>query len=197
MLIAAKERGEILLNFSGYFRHMGENDRCYTWVIDPDGQEVEAKIDYRKNYSSEGNKRWSIVGEECLVLRWARDQVARTFRESWEVVKLPKNGVTQAQREMVRAIEPHERFHGPGSGFDLSRVGTNTCSASRDIGAEQFDVPKLGAKPISRRPKKVERSSYEEPLEAPDSEDLAPTEGNNPKSAADLVAEMNMKWRIR
>lgn len=198
MLIAAKERGEILLNFSGYFRHMGENDQSDTWVIDPDGQEVEAKIEYRKRYTSEGSKTWSIVREDCLVLRWSRHQAARIFFESWEVVKLPKNGVTQAQREMVRAIEPHERFHGPGSGFDLSRVGTNACLASRDIGAEQFDVPKFGAKPIPRQLKKVERSSYEEPLEeAPDSEDLAPeTDGDEPKSAEDMIKAMNSKWNI-
>ncbi len=195
-LVAASEKGEILLNFGGHFRHMGENDQSDVWVIDPYGREVEAKIDYRKNYRSEGNKNWPIVREDCLVLRWARNQAGRTFFETWEVVKLPKNGVTPAQREAAKTMEPHERFHGPGSGFDLSRVGTNTCSASRDIGADQFDVPARGVKPVPRNIKGVKRIDVEELEEAPDeAPNQEQVEGDDPKSAEDLVKAMNSKWK--
>jgi len=130
---AAEERGEVLVNWEGHFRIMGENNQSNLWVINPDGEEVgPSEIDFRKRYTSEGDKRWNIVGPDQLALRWNRWQESRKFFESWEVVKLPVQGITEAQRATIRTLEPHERFNGKGTGFDLTRVGTVTVCVSRE-----------------------------------------------------------------
>ena len=146
-LLANAERGEVLINFGGHFRHMGDNDQCDVWVIGP-GQEVESEVSYRKRYTSEGDKHWPIVRPDELALRWTRSQGGGQFGETWEVVKLPVNRLTEAQREGARRVELHERFSGPGSGFDLSQVGMNACSANRDLGYDRFWVTSYGADPV-------------------------------------------------
>ncbi len=132
-LLEAAKRGEVLVNFGGHFRHMGDNDQEGCWVIGPDGREVEpANTDYRRHYTSEGDKRWPVVGPKELALKWSRGQGGRMFIESWEVVKLPVDGVTEAQRKAARTIEPHERFRGQQVGWDLSQVSVVTVTVSRD-----------------------------------------------------------------
>ena len=187
-LVANSEKGNVLLNFGGHFRHMGKTGRCDIWVIDPDGRETEAKIDFRPNYQSEGNKAWSIVQGDCLVLCW----YCGPGSESWEVVRLPKGGATYAQREVVKAIEPHDRFYGPGSGFDLSQVGMNTCESQ--IEAEHFYVKSRGAKPVPRSLKEIVVGADSKKNKKSEAPVLELEEGDDPKSTEDLVKAMNSKW---
>ncbi len=132
-LFVAQGRGEVLADFGGHFRRMGENSQSDIWVIGPDGEEAEpTETNYRKRYTSEGDRRWELIGPEMLALRWSRGQGGRQFEESWEVVKLPVSGLTEAQTTKARELEPHERFRGDGTGFDLTRAGMVTFSVSRD-----------------------------------------------------------------
>src|SRR3989344_6253375 len=145
-ILSEAESGRILLNFSGHFRWMGDNEQSDLWVIGPDGEEVEPSgTDYRKRYTSEGVKRWEMVGPEMLALRWSRWQVDNRFDESWEVVKLPASGITGIQTIKARELEPHERFRGEGPGFDLSYVGHVTIHVSR----EEMEDPIRSFKPAS------------------------------------------------
>lgn len=132
-LLEAVKRGEVLVNFGGHYRRMGDNDQEDLWVVDSNGKEVEpTNTDYRPRYTSEGDKRWAMVGPDQVALKWSRGQGGRMFIERWEVVKLPADGVNDAQRKAARALEPHERFRGQQVGWDLSQISVVTVIVSRD-----------------------------------------------------------------
>lgn len=120
-----------LVQFSRGFRLRGENDRCDVWVIDPSGNEVEAEIQYGRRTTVEGVKTWAVVSPDCFVGCWSRGQNGGRFLESWEVIQLAKGGLTEVQTRKVREVEPHERFRGAGTGFDLSQVGSVSISVAR------------------------------------------------------------------
>lgn len=121
-----------LVQFSRGFRLRGENDRRDVWVIDPLGNEVEAEIKYDRRTTVEGIKAWAVVSPDCFVGCWSRGQHGERFSESWEVVQLPKNDLTQDQTVKIREVEPHERFRGPATGFDLSQISSVSISVARN-----------------------------------------------------------------
>lgn len=188
-LIAATKRGEVLVNWEGHFRLMGGNNQSNLWVINPDGEEVEPEIDYRKRYTSEGNKRWNIVGPDQLALRWGRWQASRKFFESWEVVKLPVQGITEAQKAAVQMLEPHERFKGEDAGFDLTRVGSVTVCVSR----ERREIPLREFRGIDgkteSKPVRCEVSDWGSEVSDDESEN-GWTPSNDPVNSTDPVAEL-------
>lgn len=107
------EQGEILANFGGHFRVMGAAGQCQYWVIQPNGIEREPdEVEYRKRYSSEGSKRWRIVGPEELALSWSKSNTAADHE--FAVEKLPAGGCTAEQLATVERLEREigERFEG-------------------------------------------------------------------------------------
>lgn len=104
-------QGEILLNWGGHFRVMGNSGHSQYWVIGADGNfRFHTSIDYRKRYTSEGNKYWRIVGPEELALTW-------NGGISVTVVHRPVE-VTDAQRQAVAELEARQGFPAGLFGFD-------------------------------------------------------------------------------
>lgn len=108
-ILAACKNGQInkadcLLNFGGHYRAMGRTGNEDYWVITPEGNKRPAnRFEYRKTYTSEGNKYWDVVGPEEIALSWSK-------RESkaphvFMIDKLPKSGLTAAQKEAIKQLE--------------------------------------------------------------------------------------------
>ena len=101
---AAVERGEALINFGGHFRVMGRTDNAQFWVVRPDGSLREPdEVQYRKRYTSEGDKRWRLVKPEELALSWAKGSSASPHE--FLVVKFPVNGITPEQKAAAAKFE--------------------------------------------------------------------------------------------
>ncbi|OGZ00028.1 MAG: hypothetical protein A2945_04275 [Candidatus Liptonbacteria bacterium RIFCSPLOWO2_01_FULL_52_25] len=104
LCFAAAARGEALINFGGHFRVMGRTDNAQFWVVQPDGSLREPdEVQYRKRYSSEGDKRWRLVRPEELALSWSKNSSASPHE--FTVVKLPVNGITPEQKAAVVKLE--------------------------------------------------------------------------------------------
>lgn len=192
-IVSAIDRGEVLTNWEGHFRVMGDNNQSDLWVIDSNGEEVEpTEIDFRKRYTSEGDKRWEIVDSDQLAIRWNRWQASRKFFESWEVAKLPVQGVTDAQITTARAIEPHERFEGTGTGFDLTQVSSVIVCVSR----ERYEIPlrklQAGGKTESKQIRCEVFGWDPEVLELPKSE--VENEWTSEEDLGDAIAEFNKTY---
>lgn len=94
-----KTRGEILVDFGGHFRRMGAAGHEDYWVIQPDGSlRSPDNIEYRKRYTSEGDKSWRLVEAVELALAWYGGIAC-------EVKKLPVGGCTFEQLVAVKKIE--------------------------------------------------------------------------------------------
>ncbi|MDP3795489.1 MAG: hypothetical protein Q8R13_06265 [bacterium] len=106
-----QSQGQILLNWGGHFRVMGNSGHSQYWVIGAEGKfRSHTDIDYRKAYTSEGNKYWRIVGPEELALTWSGSI-------SVTVVHRPAE-VTGAQRQAVAELETRQGFPAGLFGFD-------------------------------------------------------------------------------
>lgn len=98
-IYAQRERGEVLVEFGGHFRRMGASGNCDYWVVKPDGSlHNPDEVEYRKRYTSEGEKHWAVVRAEELALEWFGGN-------SCHVAKLPVSDLTVEQAETVRRIE--------------------------------------------------------------------------------------------
>lgn len=98
------ESGEILTNFGGHFRVMGATGNAQYWVIMPDGSERDAdEVSYRKRYTSEGEKKWRLVGPEELAIMWSKAFTAAPHE--FAVIKYPDGGCTPEQLSAVKRIE--------------------------------------------------------------------------------------------
>lgn len=121
-LVSLEERqsgGEILVDFGGHFRRMGNSGNGDFWVVAADGSLREPdEVQYRKRYTSEGSKRWRTVAPEELALSWdcgtMHDVVGSS---SFTVAKAPVGGCTDAQLEAVARIEDELRV--PRNAFGL------------------------------------------------------------------------------
>lgn len=106
-----QSQGEILLNWGGHFRVMGNSDHSQYWVIGADGIfRSFTDVDYRKAYSSEGNKHWRIVGPEELALTWGGGISVSVAHRPAEI--------TEEQRRAVAELEARQNFPSGLFGFD-------------------------------------------------------------------------------
>lgn len=106
-----QSQGQILLNWGGHFRVMGNSGHSQYWVIGANGNlRSHTDIDYRKAYMSEGNKYWRIVGPEELALTWSGSI-------SVDVAHRPAE-VTGAQRQAVAELEARQGFPAGLFGLD-------------------------------------------------------------------------------
>ncbi len=106
-----QSQGQILLNWGGHFRVMGNSGHSQYWVIGSDGRlRSHTDIDYRKAYSAEGNKYWRIVGPEELALKW-------NGGISVDVAHRPAE-ITDIQRQAVAELEARQKFPAGLFGFD-------------------------------------------------------------------------------
>lgn len=104
--------GEIRVNFGGHFREMGASGNSQYWVIKPNGSEREPdEVDYRKRYTSEGDKKWRAVNPEELAISWFK---VNTAAEHEFVNKFPVGGCTSEQLAKVKGLEQEieRRFKG-------------------------------------------------------------------------------------
>jgi hypothetical protein len=99
--------GDVLVDFGGHFRRMGNSGNGDFWVVSPDGSLREPdEVSYRKRYISEGNKQWRLISDDELALKWSCGTMRDVSGSSeFIVAKMPVNGITEAQREAVRRIE--------------------------------------------------------------------------------------------
>ena len=98
--------GEVLENFTAWFRRGGMTNNGYGWVIAADGSRREPQARDRWSRSSDGEYHWDFVWPEELALRWGCHHVGDLLGNStFEVVKLPVGGCTPAQLAAVRLIE--------------------------------------------------------------------------------------------
>jgi len=92
--------GEVLVDFGGHFRRMGNSGNGDFWVIQPDGNLRDPdEVSYRKRYTSEGNKQWRLISDDELALSWdcgtMHDIVGSS---SFTIAKAPVSGCTETHR---------------------------------------------------------------------------------------------------
>jgi hypothetical protein len=130
-LEARQGSGEVRVDFGGHFRVMGATGNAQYWVIRPDGSERDPdEVNYRKRWTSEGDKRWRLVGPEELAIMWSKSCTAADHE--FVVAKLPAGECTAEQLATVEHVEREisERFDGAtgmsgatspsiGAGWDL------------------------------------------------------------------------------
>ncbi len=112
-LHALQNSGEVLTNWGGHFRTMGATGNCDYWVVRPDGSLRDPdETSYRKRYTSEGEKRWRLVGPDELAIVWSKAFTAA--EHEFTVAKSSTGGLTSAQLETVKRLESEiaERFQG-------------------------------------------------------------------------------------
>ncbi len=97
-----REAGEVVVNFGGHFRRLGASGNCDHWVVTPDGAlRAPDSVEYRKRYTSEGNKHWRLVEADELALEWHGGT-------SYKVSHRPVGGLTPAQLQAVKRIETED-----------------------------------------------------------------------------------------
>ncbi len=132
-------QGQILLNWGGHFRVMGNSGHSQYWLIGANGNlRSHTDIDYRKAYSSEGNKYWRIVGPEELALTWSGSISVNVSHRPQEV--------TDAQRQAVAELEARQGFPDGLFGFDDEIKRRN---AERLEGIHQVIQRRIGRIPLS------------------------------------------------
>ena len=118
--IAARAEAEVAdgtasTDFGGHFRRMGNSGNGDFWVVAADGTLREPdEVEYRKRYTSEGQKKWRFVLSGELALAWQGDPRCPSCG-AFEVVHLPVGGLTDAQISAVRQIEETDLLALPGS----------------------------------------------------------------------------------
>ncbi len=139
-LNSLKEQGEILVSWGGHFRVMGGANNQQYWVIRPDGAEREAEdVEYRKRYTSEGNKFWRIVDREELAISWSKGNSAALH--NFTVNHLPVGGLTSAQKETVSRIEDTISGEWNDAGDASLRKGWGISGRAATISAAQTTTP--------------------------------------------------------
>lgn len=131
--------GEVLVDFGGHFRVMGATGQAQFWVIRPDGAERDPdEVEYRKRYTSEGDKYWRLVGPGELAISWFKGCTAASHE--FIVNKLPAAGCTGDQLAAVSRLEAEisprfasavgmsgTRSPGIGNGWNLGSAPTPTA----------------------------------------------------------------------
>jgi hypothetical protein len=143
------ESGEILTNFGGHFRVMGATGNVQYWVIMPDGSERDAdEVNYRKRYTSEGEKKWRLVGPEELAIMWSKAYTAAPHE--FVVIKYPDSGCTPEQLSAVKRIECEisKLCYGTDSveiagGWELRKKSSPKAMPEPDVLAEPVDLTKI------------------------------------------------------
>lgn len=143
------ESGEILTNFGGHFRVMGATRNAQYWVIMPDGSERDAdEVNYRKRYTSEGEKKWRLVGPEELAITWSKAFTAAPHE--FFVSKYPNSGCTPEQLSAVKRIECEisKLCYGTDSveiagGWELRKKSPPKVMPEPDVLAEPVDLTKI------------------------------------------------------
>jgi len=96
--------GEILVDFGGHFRVMGATGNAQYWVIKPDGSEREPdEVSFRKQYTSEGEKKWRLIGPGELAISWFKAYTAANH--GFTINKLPQGGCTPEQLATINRLE--------------------------------------------------------------------------------------------
>lgn len=118
------DAGEAIADFETWHRRGGMTNNGEGWVISPDGSYRPHENDDVRRYKSDGNYRWTFVGRDELALRWSCGYMGDVQGNSTvEVVKLPVDGLTRAQREAVQRVETEEIGCAAGSfGLDPEAV---------------------------------------------------------------------------
>ncbi len=152
-----KSSGEVLVDFGGHFRVMGATGNAQYWVIMPDGSERDPdEVEYRKRYTSEGSKKWRLVGPGELAISWFKAYTAADHE--FVVDKLPEGGCTAEQLVTVERLEREidERFRGSvgcsgqsspdiGRGWDLQPAPTPTAPVVESTGTSDSSEPDLSS----------------------------------------------------
>lgn len=111
--------GAILVNFSARHRRGGMSGNGDGWVIKADGSLRTCDSDSIPRYKSDGTLFWNQVEEPELALRWSCGTMRNVAGSStFEVVKLPVGGCTEAQLKTVARIE--QEIGAPSNAFSLS-----------------------------------------------------------------------------
>lgn len=165
-VLAAQERGEILVNFGGYFRRMGATGNADSWVISPDGsrREPDQKEGRRRYEESEGSKYWHIVGTDELAISWSKANTAASHE--FVVNKRPVRGLTAQQLATVEAIE--EEILGSYYGMSMSGE-TMSPSLGRGWGFGSGTVERR----VTRREQAVRNDTPAQPAKQAEPVDLS------------------------
>ena len=163
------EQHELLQNFGGHFRVMGSTGQAQYWVIRSDGRQRDAdEVDYRKRYSSEGEKHWTIVEADELAISWFKGNTSSPHE--FRVDKLPVSACTREQLETVARLEEEiqqswggrtgmsgTESPGIGLGWNLKPVpkvpDVSTDAAERSEPVDLSTVTTLFGVPVQRRNK--------------------------------------------
>lgn len=108
----------VIENYGGHFRRMGMSGNCDHWVVQPDGSLREAdNISYRKDYRQEGDKTWSLVGPEELILSWSKSCSADAG--TFTLVELPSEDYEVTESQKATASRLSMELCGEPDGWDL------------------------------------------------------------------------------
>jgi hypothetical protein len=118
---------ELAKTFGGYFRRMGRAGNSDYWVVRPDGTLRDPdEVQYRKRYTSEGEKRWRLVGPDELAISWEKGDTSSSHE--FRVNHLPVDGCTDDQLATVERIEREIEANWEGA------VGMSSGKTSPSIG---------------------------------------------------------------
>ncbi len=100
------DKGEVLVNFEAWHRRGGMSNNGDGWVISSDGSFRKEDNNDVPRHKSDGVYHWNFISEEELALRWSCGTCGDiTGSSSFEVVKMPVSGITDAQLQAVKRIE--------------------------------------------------------------------------------------------
>ena len=117
------------------------------WVIKPDGSFREPTgFDPKKYMSRDGYKTWEQILPGEVVLSWAKGNTAA--EHEFEVLYMPKEGLTAAQKETILSIEEDiqetwKDKRGLSSGIPSPDVGMgwNICGRKQPLHSKECLVP--------------------------------------------------------
>lgn len=140
-------------------RLSGSTDRGNGWVIQADGRLREATgttDPYSRRYEKygEGEMYWEQILKGEVVLKWSKN--CTTAPHNFEVIHLPKEGLTEAQKEKIIEIEngiadEWEGRTGFSSGIESPSIGEAFGLVKRifDCSPKTKDEPQTGSQKAS------------------------------------------------
>lgn len=153
VLLAREQKGEGLANFGGHFRVMGATGNVDFWVVRPDGSLRDPdEVQYRKRYTSEGEKYWRLVGPEELAISWFKAYTAADH--DFVVNKLPIGGCTPEQLMTVKRIEREIAVRFDGS-VGMSGSTSPVIGRGWNLGGEPIRVINPGTSASIQDPEPV------------------------------------------